>query len=95
MKPHGTYRLLGGRRSRDAAGPDPTLGTALRQHCTLDPRLRRMLELASERLHLSARGVHRCLRVARTVADLGGCECIDEAALGEALSYRVDAAVTG
>jgi hypothetical protein len=36
MKPHGTYRLLGGRRSRDAAGPDPILGTAMRQQRIVD-----------------------------------------------------------
>jgi magnesium chelatase family protein len=69
-------------------------GVALRSHCALTRDRRRLLEQAAERLHLSARGVHRCLRVARTIADLGGAECIDDAALGEALSYRVDAAVT-
>ena len=43
---------------------------------------------AAKRLVMSPRAVHKVLRVARTIADLGGQEDIDRKALLEALSYR-------
>lgn len=43
---------------------------------------------AQKRLNLSARSYHRILRVARTIADLAGCEEIGVSHLAEALSYR-------
>ena len=39
-------------------------------------------------MHLTARGYHRVLRVARTLADLDGAEKIGRLHLAEALSYR-------
>jgi predicted ATPase with chaperone activity len=39
-------------------------------------------------LHLSARGFHRVLRVARTIADLEASESITSAHVAEALGYR-------
>ena len=39
-------------------------------------------------MHLTARGYHRVLRVARTLADLDGTEQIGRLHLAEALSYR-------
>ncbi|NIJ69286.1 putative ATPase with chaperone activity [Xanthomonas sp. 60] len=47
-----------------------------------------LLAQAIERLQLSARAMHRILRVARTIADLAGCEAIETAHLGEAIGYR-------
>ncbi|HVT40229.1 MAG TPA: ATP-binding protein, partial [Gemmatimonadaceae bacterium] len=47
-----------------------------------------ILEQAAERLELSARGYHRALRVARTIADLDGVEDIVDSAVAEALRYR-------
>jgi magnesium chelatase family protein len=39
-------------------------------------------------MHLSARGYHRVLRVARTLADLDGSEKVGRVHFAEALSYR-------
>ena len=48
----------------------------------------KLLRDASETMRLSARGYHRVLRVARTLADLDGAEKIGRLHLAEALSYR-------
>jgi magnesium chelatase family protein len=48
----------------------------------------KLLRGAAETMRLSARGYHRVLRVARTLADLDGAEQIGRLHLAEALSYR-------
>ncbi|HKN27780.1 MAG TPA: YifB family Mg chelatase-like AAA ATPase [Roseiarcus sp.] len=48
----------------------------------------RLLRDAAERLRLSARGYHRVLKLARTLADLDGGGAVRRAHLAEALSYR-------
>ncbi len=53
---------------------------------------RRLLALSGERLHLSARGFFRVLRVARTISDLAGEDRVGEDALAEALHYRIEMA---
>ena len=47
-----------------------------------------LLRDAADQMHLSARGYHRVLRVARTLADLDGAENVGRVHLAEALSYR-------
>ena len=49
---------------------------------------RALLLRAAERLRLSARGYHRVLRVARTLADLEGSPDVGRRHVAEALSYR-------
>jgi magnesium chelatase family protein len=60
----------------------------LRRVAPLDHRGRRLLEVASERLGLSARAYTRIVRVARTIADLSGEERITTSHLAEAIQYR-------
>lgn len=57
-------------------------------HCRLAPPDQALLERAIDSLQLSARALHRILRVARTIADLAGSESIATAHLTEALGYR-------
>ena len=47
-----------------------------------------LLRMAMERLNLSARAYNRILKVARTIADLEGCENVQSNHLAEAISYR-------
>lgn len=47
-----------------------------------------LLKSAAEAMRLSARGYHRVLKVARTLADLDGAETVGRIHLAEALSYR-------
>ena len=62
--------------------------TALRQHCALDTAGTRLIADAVDRGGMSARAVHRALRVARTIADLVGEERVSAMRLAEALHYR-------
>jgi len=58
------------------------------ESCTLKTADRLLLQQAMERLQLYARSYHRILKVARTIADLAGCEKIERMHLGEAIGYR-------
>ena len=60
----------------------------LEQFAPLDGQAALIFEKAQQRLNLSARGYHRILRVARTIADLAQSEQIQTGHLTEALSYR-------
>lgn len=59
-----------------------------KKYCELDPAGNRMLELVTDRLGFSARTYTRILKVARTIADLAGCDSIGEEHIAEAIQYR-------
>jgi magnesium chelatase family protein len=60
----------------------------IERYCQLDNPSREMMELAFEKLNLSARAYHRTLKVARTIADLEGKQNIEQKHLAEAIQYR-------
>jgi magnesium chelatase family protein len=60
----------------------------LRKLCRLDEAGERTLELAVRKMALSARAHDRILKVARTIADLGGSEVVSAKHLAEAVQYR-------
>ena len=53
-----------------------------------DAQGQKLLRDAAETMRLSARGYHRVLRVARTLADLDGEELVRRVHFAEALAYR-------
>jgi magnesium chelatase family protein len=63
-------------------------GAILEQVAQADSAGMTLLRDAADAMHLSARGYHRVLRVARTLADLDGAEKVGRVHLAEALSYR-------
>ena len=63
-------------------------GALLESVAAPDERGRGLLKQAVDRLRLSARGYHRVLKVARTLADLEGAAVIAAPHIAEALSYR-------
>jgi magnesium chelatase family protein len=70
-------------------------GRMLNRHVKLDSRGERLLRDARASGLLSARGEHRVLRVARTIADLDGSARVRACDLGAALALRPDASVAG
>jgi magnesium chelatase family protein len=60
----------------------------LQRHARLDPQAEELLNKSQRRGLLSARGQHRVLRVARTVADLNGSERVRARDVGSALAMR-------
>lgn len=85
---------------RDRFGDTPGLrtnaeaeGKTLEEIATLDADGRAILHLAADKIGLTARGYHRILRVARTIADLDGAAQVRRPHLAEALAYRLPAKV--
>ena len=61
----------------------------LKRYCALGAEEKRLMEQAFSVMELTARGYHRILKTARTIADLEGEEQIRENHLKEALGYRM------
>ena len=60
----------------------------IEKFCELNDKGKKILEIAFNKLGLSARAYNRILKVARTIADLEGSEKIQERHLAEAIQYR-------
>ena len=78
-------RRFNGSSARTNAEAD---GELLDRVATPDEPGRKLLADAATAMRLSARGFHRVLRVARTIADLAGVEQVGRIHVAEALSYR-------
>ncbi len=63
-------------------------GQAIDAQCQLDAAAAKFLNTAATRLGWSGRGIHRCLKVARTIADLAGAEAVQVTHVAEAVQYR-------
>jgi magnesium chelatase family protein len=60
----------------------------IKTFCKLSPNCLNLLRAAVSKMQLSARSYHRVLKVARTIADLEGCQDIETTHIAEALQYR-------
>ena len=65
------------------------MGSAeIKKFCRLSPESINLLNKAIDKFNLSARSYNRILKLARTIADLAGCENIESMHLAESLQYR-------
>lgn len=60
----------------------------IKTYCKLDDKTTELLHKAISTMNLSARGFHRILKVARTIADLAGSDNIEMTHVAEALQFR-------
>ena len=60
----------------------------VRKYCKLDEAGTSLLKTAMNQLQLTARALHRVLKLARTIADLAGSEAIEPTHIAEAIQYR-------
>jgi len=60
----------------------------IKTYCSIDEESHRLLEMAIEKLGLSARAINRILKVSRTIADLEDKKTIESAHVAEAIQYR-------
>lgn len=63
-------------------------GQEIDTHAQLDPAAHKFLQAAATQLGWSARGTHRTLKIARTIADLAGADSTQLAHVAEAMQYR-------
>ena len=63
-------------------------GQAIDAQCHLDDSAAKFLNTAAARLGWSGRSIHRCLKVARTIADLAGAQSVQVTHVAEAVQYR-------
>jgi magnesium chelatase family protein len=60
----------------------------LQAFCQLSVQSRQLMNQVVQKFNLSARAYHRILRVARTIADLAGCDDVSDSHLSEAIAHR-------
>jgi magnesium chelatase family protein len=60
----------------------------VRRYCIVDETGKSLLRSAMQQMQLSARAFHRILKLARTIADLAGCDQIETPHFAEAIHYR-------
>ena len=85
-------RAVQAERFRDVPGTrvnSDAEGRLLEKIATPDAAGKELLNRVAERFGLSARGYHRVLRVARTIADLAGSEAVLKSHVAEAVSFRL------
>lgn len=70
-------------------------GALLEEFATPDEEGKALISRVAERMALTARGYHRVLRVARTIADLEGSDAVRKPHIAEAISFRLSSAVGG
>ncbi|AGF79758.1 Mg chelatase-related protein [Desulfocapsa sulfexigens DSM 10523] len=58
------------------------------KYCKVDATAKRLLQRSVEKLGLSARGYHRILKIARTIADMDNKELLELSHIAEAVQYR-------
>jgi magnesium chelatase family protein len=63
-------------------------GQAIDTQCRLEDPAAKFLNTAAARLGWSGRSIHRCLKVARTIADLAGAQSVELTHVAEAVQYR-------
>jgi magnesium chelatase family protein len=71
-----------------AAANQALEGRAIDAQCQLDDAAAKFLNTAAARLGWSGRSIHRCLKVARTIADLAGAQAVQTVHVAEAVQYR-------
>ena len=76
-------------RGRDGLYSNANMETKeIKEFCCIDESGMELLRIAMSRLGLSARAYDRILKVARTIADVAGCDVIHSEHVGEAIQYR-------
>ncbi len=70
-------------------------GATLEDHATPDAEGKALISRVAERMGLTARGYHRVLRVARTIADLDASKDVRKPHIAEAISFRLSSAIGG
>jgi magnesium chelatase family protein len=73
--------------SRIVCNADKLVGE-IRLFCRVGDEGQRLMRAAMTQLNVSARAYHRILKLARTIADLAGCDEIRTVHLAEALQYK-------
>jgi magnesium chelatase family protein len=74
--------------ARQGAANQALEGQSIDAQCQLDDASAKFLNTAAARLGWSGRSIHRCLKVARTIADLAGAETVQVTHVAEAVQYR-------